>query len=874
MKKITLLNLVFLLFSVSLFSQTNLQKAQNYIASKGEVCLVFKANSEAQFKEIAEFLPIGHKVNKETLEIEAYANAETFPQFLSYGLPYTVNKSDNEFTPENSTDNVNAWDTTWDAYPTYSQYVAKMNYYATTYPNLCSLQTIGTTPNGRALLVLKISDNVAQDEAEPEFLYSSTMHGDELTGYPLMIRLIDYLLSNYGSDSEVTNLVNSTEIYINPLANPDGSYRSTGNNTISNPIRANANGQDLNRNYPDNVAGLHDNGTTYQPETKAFMAFADSRDFVLVANFHGGTEVVNYPYDNTFTDHADADYYEYISVEYADNVHNVSPSTYMDIDYDSSVHPSPGVTQGARWYQVYGGRQDYTNYYQHAKEVTIELSNTKWINGNQLPTHWNYNKQAFLDYIKQVNYGFQGVITDESGNPVVAQVKIAGHDALNSYVFSNPDNGDYYRLVKGGTYSVTYSAPGYVSQTINVTVTDNTKTVQNVIMVATTPLPTASDTQTCYNETASLTASGTGTLNWYANQNDTTPLYTGTNFTTPALTSNTSYYVEDMISKANVGDTHYNSGGGFIGNSPQRYLVFNCTESVMLQQVTTNISSSSGAYDIEVELQNSSGQMLDAKVFSLSGNGVHTLDLNFILPVANGLKLVQKNLSSNTNMYRYSSPNYPYTNGSVTITGSSNNSYYYTFFDWKIGALKSARTQVDVTVNPKAVANFTYVVNPSDNGEVTFTNTSTDATTYAWDFGDSIGSSTSTNPVYTFAATGDYDVQLTSTNPNCGDDTTTIQVSVTVTTLGLADNTLNTIAVYPNPFNTSVMIKVPSNQNSEYSIELYDVSGRSIINYDNITPINNTITLSNLNTLSNGIYFMKIMDTDTQNFVTKRLVKQ
>src|SRR5690606_13693325 len=151
--------------------------------------------------------------------------------------------------------------------------------------------------------------NVSQNEAEPEFFYTSSMHGDELAGYPLMLRLIDYLLTNYGTNSEVTNIVNSTQIFINPLANPDGSYRNSGNNILGSsgntPTRANANGRDLNRNYPDNMQGLHYDGPVYEPETKAFMAFEASRDFVLSANFHGGTALVNYPYDNTLGTHAD-----------------------------------------------------------------------------------------------------------------------------------------------------------------------------------------------------------------------------------------------------------------------------------------------------------------------------------------------------------------------------------------------------------------------------------------------------------------------------------------------------------------------------------------------------------------------------------------
>lgn len=702
MRKITFLYVLLMCVTISLHSQTNnLQKAQNYIETRGEVCFVFTANSEQQVHEISQFLSIGHNVNHETLEIEAFANAETFQQFLTYGVPFVVNESDNEFTTStNSSLETTTWDTDWNAYPTYTQYVDKMNYFVATYPNLCSLESIGNSVNGRQLLMLKISDNINSNEAEPEFMYTSSMHGDELAGFPLMIRLAEYLLSNYGSDSEVDGIVNNTVIYINPLANPDGAYRNAGNNTITNPIRANANGQDLNRNYVDNVAGLHYEGT-YEPETLAFMKFEEAHNIVMSANFHGGTELVNYPYDNTYDQHADHDWFEYISVEYATNAQNNSPSGYMTVDEDADVYPSPGVTHGAEWYRVYGGRQDYMNYYRGGREVVVELSDTKWIQGNAINNHWNYNKQAFLDYMKQVNYGFQGIVSDESGNPVVAKISIAGHDALNSFIFSNADLGDYYRLIKGGNYNVTFEAPGYVTQTINVNVTDNAQTIQNVTMASITAKPVSNDVTINENESTTLTATGLGTINWYENIDDTTPIATGNSYTTPNLTDTRSYFVEDVITKSNAGSTNHSANGSFFaGGSTDRYLVFDNTEAVMLKDVTINTDNTG---EMEVQLQDGSGNVLDSRLILIENSGVQQIELNFTLPVANNLRLVSAELSAGFRLWRNNTSagtSYPYTSGSITIKDNNINNldYYYFFYDWNLEDFKSAREEVVVTV--------------------------------------------------------------------------------------------------------------------------------------------------------------------------------
>lgn len=612
------------------------------------------------------------------------------------------------------------------------------------------------------------------------------------------------------------------------------------------------------------------------------MKFEQARDIVLSANFHGGTELVNYPYDNAYTaeyTHADTDYYEYISVEYATNAQNNSPAGYMvdDDDWDASAGSqawhnnyiqSPGVTHGAEWYRVYGGRQDYMNFYRHSKEVTIELSDVKWINGSELPNHWNYNRQALLDYMKQVNYGFQGVITDESGNPVVAKISIAGHDALNSWVFSNEDLGDYYKLIKAGTYSVTYEAPGYVTQNINVTVTDNIKTTQNVIMVATTATPTANDDEICDSGSVALTATGSGTLNWYTNIDDTVPVFSGVTYNTPTINSTTTYYVEDQINKSNVGEVNNNSGGGYLDG--QRYLIFDCTESVRLKEVTINAD---GPGEIEVQLQDNTGTMLDSRVLIIDEAGIQTIPLDFVIPVETNLRLTSHEIST-VNLYRTLPANtsFPYTNGSITIKNGSSANYYYFFYDWVIEDFKSARKAVTVSVNPTPTSDFTYVVNPSNNGEVTFTNTSTDATSYSWDFGDFTGTSTDANPIYTFASTGVYDVELTSTNVECGDDIKVIQVSVTVDTLGVDDNEIEVLNIHPNPFNDNIIIKMPTDYDLQnLAISLYDIRGRSIF----ISPIlrNNSIQINNLNTLSTGTYVLKIQDNTNSKEIIKKLIK-
>ena len=369
----------------------------------------------------------------------------------------------------------------WDSYPTYTQYDSIMHGYATDFPGLCRIDTIGTSINGRLILVLKISDNPSIDEDEPEAFYTSSMHGDETGGYILMLRLTDYLLKNYNLNDRVKNLVDNLEIWINPLSNPDGTYRN--GNILSSPTRFNANGIDLNRNFPDPSV----QGTPLQKENADMITFLRKHNFVISANFHSGAEVVNYPWDRwPFRLHADDSWFNSISREYADTVHVYSNAGYMD-DLDN------GVTRGSEWYIIYGGRQDFVTWELHGREVTIEIDNQYVTSPARLPLLWQYNWRSLLGYLENALFGIQGkVLNSESNMPVEAKIFINGHDKDSSHVYSDNTTGGYVRLLSPGIWTLVFSSPGFYNEVIsNVVVTEDYKTELNVNL---TPIVSSIDT--------------------------------------------------------------------------------------------------------------------------------------------------------------------------------------------------------------------------------------------------------------------------------------------------------------------------------------------------------------------------------------------
>ncbi|MDD2636586.1 MAG: M14 family zinc carboxypeptidase [Bacteroidales bacterium] len=477
MKKIFLVLFVFCI-SYFAFSQAKLDvDAKSVLSNRGEIYFSFKSSPD----EIQSFVDMLSVDSYNGKDVKAYANRQQFTKFLETGKEFKI--VEDYYSSKALTMATTVLEmANWDRYPTYEVYLEMMQSFAVNYPDICKLDTIGFSGDGRLLLVVKISDNVSVQEAEPEFFYTGMMHGDELVSGMLFLRLIEHILVNYGTDTQITNLVDNVQIFINPFANPDGTYYG-GVNTVADSRRNNAANIDLNRNYHDFIEGEHPDGNDYGAETVEFMNYASGRNFVMSANSHSGAELINYPYDTYSGYPADNDWWVLISREYADNAQENSPSGYL-------TDEGNGVTNGYDWYTATGTRQDYMNYYQHCKELTLELSTSKKLAAEELPNHWTYNKKALLDYLEQVTYGLRGVVTDSlTGEPLVAKVYIEGFDTFNSHVYSFPLHGDYYRLLFEGTYHVSFSCEGYGSKTFAVEINNYEQTILDVQLVDLNDLP-------------------------------------------------------------------------------------------------------------------------------------------------------------------------------------------------------------------------------------------------------------------------------------------------------------------------------------------------------------------------------------------------
>lgn len=544
MKKFYLLLISFLIVNIA-FSQ------ENAPLTGGQANVKVLATSRDEVQHFFNIFSVDRVEAAETngeFWVSLCLAKEEYERFLSMEIPYILvpKQKNRALTMATTVEQMQ----NWDRYPTLAVYLQMMQNFQTQYPNLCDIDTIlAETPQGRPILVAHITQNVAQSADKPQFWYASAMHGDEITSIVLMLRLIDYLLSNYGSDAEVTQILNSIDLWISPMDNPDGTFYGSENSTsVSNSRRANSQGIDLNRSFRKVPYGGYSFGSNI-PEVVAVENFAAAHNFVLSANFHGGTEVVNYPFDFASTSnggrHADNNWWVYVSNQYADTC-QAQDEDYFVCEYSS------GITQGGNWYEIDGSRQDYMNYYENCREVTLEISYNKKLSVSRLNDYWNYNKRSLLNYIKEVNYGFKGHVFDaETLEPIEAMVYVNDHDIRNSQVYSSLPFGSYFRPIEAGTYSVTASADCYQPHNFSVVVQNGAVSVHDIFLHKIPVEPTfAKDTfYTVENQTVTilnLSATAYNTTNWYDSPTANTPIFIGNLFETPQLSATTTFYAETV----------------------------------------------------------------------------------------------------------------------------------------------------------------------------------------------------------------------------------------------------------------------------------------------------------------------------------------
>ncbi|MGP4112441.1 M14 family metallopeptidase [Streptomyces sp. 4N509B] len=213
-------------------------------------------------------------------------------------------------------------------YHTYEEVLALVDDAVAQHPDLVSSQVIGQSYEGTDIVAVKISDNVATDEDEPEVLFTYGQHAREHLTVEMALYTLAELTSQHGADPQVTELVDSREIWLVPSVNPDGKTYDTASGSFRNwrknrqPNPGSGIGTDLNRNWAYEwgcCGGSSGNGSsdTYRgsgpesaPEVAVVADFVRGRvvggeqQITAHIDWHTYSELVLWPYGYTYDDTA------------------------------------------------------------------------------------------------------------------------------------------------------------------------------------------------------------------------------------------------------------------------------------------------------------------------------------------------------------------------------------------------------------------------------------------------------------------------------------------------------------------------------------------------------------------------------------------
>lgn len=378
----------------------------------------------------------------------AYVTPEELTRLKNKGISYKIT------IPDLNEHFRNFWIYNRDAYHSYQEIVDIADSLATNFPGICSKTLYGVSVEGRELGALKISDNVSVDEPEAEVFFDAGIHGDEIGGPENAIRFARMLCLEYGSDPDITFLIDNREIWIYYMVNPDGR---------ENMSRYNSNGVDINRDWGFMWDGEGNSTGIYSEiETRALRDCMYENQFVVHTTYHSGTEYISCPWSYRFDAPPDMDHILHLAGIYS------SVSGYANLEYgqgSSGMYPINGATKDGNY-----GTMGSISW-------SMEISYDKQPPASQIMTFYNYNEPSMLAMIEYSGYGIEGIVTDvNTGKALQATVIV---DDLYP-VFTDSTAGDYHKYLIPGTYTLKVIANGYESQEVtgvvvqdlDVTVTD------------------------------------------------------------------------------------------------------------------------------------------------------------------------------------------------------------------------------------------------------------------------------------------------------------------------------------------------------------------------------------------------------------------
>ncbi len=418
--------------------------------------------------------------------------------------------------------NLSSTDRDIPGYRNYQELVTELMALQAAHPSLVSVESMGDTwatqyanagytsyqNYNHQLWVVKLSDNVDQNEDEPCFYFVGEHHAREPISMEMVLAILNQLVDGYGSDPELTALVDNNQIWFVPLLNPDGHkividqtdvwwrknlHDNNGNHAIDIGSQGNGpDGADLNRNYgyewgymnasgSANSITYHGSDAFSEVETQAFRQLLSQHNFLAGISYHSYGEYVLYPFGYM---------YDIIS---PDATEQQSLANAMANSFPAQGSGHYTSMPSYQLYPVSGSSDDWAYGTNGTFAYTIEMATEFIPPATDVTSIIQNGLEAARLLLTRSNYKIlKGHVTDAlTGQALQAQIHINGFDdhPLRTWVTrSDSLFGSYYRFLPEGTYTVKIMCPGYETVEMDyVQIQSLSPTTYDIAMLPSTP---------------------------------------------------------------------------------------------------------------------------------------------------------------------------------------------------------------------------------------------------------------------------------------------------------------------------------------------------------------------------------------------------
>jgi PKD repeat protein len=459
------------------------------------------------------------------------------------------------------------------------------------------------------------------------------------------------------------------------------------------------------------------------------------------------------------------------------------------------------------------------------------------------------------DYSSSINYAYTASLTP-SGATTICQGSAVDLTATSSapgstYLWSNGATTPSISVSASGNYTVTVANARGCTKTFSQIVTVNSNPATPVITPSATSFCTGSAAVTLSSDSAtSYVWSNGATTKQISVSNPGSFTVTVTNANNCSASSNAVQITENTPLVPAItadGPTTFCTGGSVnlvIGNSAN-------FASFVWNNNSTNdtlTATATGTFNVTTTDLNSCTATSNTITTSVSSSPSPTISATGAVAFCSGDSVVISSSAGDTYLWSNGA-----TSSSITVKQSGTFTVTVTNADACLGT--GGSNTINVVVTPTPVASFTQALG-NNSYTIAFTNTTTNGSTYNWDFGNG-QSSTNASPTHVYTQNGSFTVTLVANNGTCS-STSTGTVSIIGVGLNDVENAIEAISLYPNPNNGLASLEVTTTKNTTVIISVLDMTGRVLTQIN--TEINsgsNQVEL-NTSTFAAGLYLVNV----------------